>query len=175
MSDHPLIGSRLQQNLHYGQYQWNSSSLPVLSCPTAHKKSECDGCCSTLGAADESNFKFHNCTCGVFLKRAILFFEASLYSIDNGTYIKIQMIRFATSLLGVILVSYTLEIYPSNVRRLGFSVCLGVSSIGSIVMPWLNESFISLDLSGFISFAVASASVIYFVPQLDETYGRMCT
>jgi len=111
----------------------------------------------------------------VFLKRAILFFEASLYSIDNGTYIKIQMIRFATSLLGVILVSYTLEIYPSNVRRLGFSVCLGVSSIGSIVMPWLNESFISLDLSGFISFAVASASVIYFVPQLDETYGRMCT
>ena len=111
----------------------------------------------------------------MFLKRAILFFEASLYSIDNGTYIKIQMIRFATSLLGVILVSYTLEIYPSNVRRLGFSVCLGVSSIGSIVMPWLNESFISLDLSGFISFAVASASVIYFVPQLDETYGRMCT
>jgi hypothetical protein len=50
-----------------------------------------------------------------------------------------------------------------------------MSSIGSILMPWLNESFLSLDLSGFISFAVASAAVLYFIPQLDETYGRMRT
>lgn len=48
------------------------------------------------------------------------------------------MIRFASSLMGNILVSYTLEVYPSNVRSMGFSLCLGVSSLGSIFVPWIN-------------------------------------
>lgn len=47
------------------------------------------------------------------------------------------------SLLALLLVSYTLEVYPSNVRRMGFATCLGVSSVGSILMPWLNQVLIS--------------------------------
>lgn len=77
------------------------------------------------------------------------------------------MTRFAMSLLGIVLVSYTLEVYPSNVRRLGFSVCLGVSSVGSIVMPWINNTLISLGLSGFITFSLASLGALWFIPKLE--------
>lgn len=77
--------------------------------------------------------------------------------------------------MGNLLISYTLEVYPSNARSLGFSLCLGISSVGSIVMPWINESFMYADLSGFISFAVASFTALYFVLKLNETYGRMRT
>lgn len=84
------------------------------------------------------------------------------------------MIRFASSLMGNILVSYTLEVYPSNVRSMGFSFCLGVSSLGSIFVPWINEAFIYANLSGFISFAVASMVVFYFMNKLPETHGKMC-
>ena len=87
----------------------------------------------------------------------------------------IQLIRFSISLIANILVSYTLEVYPSNIRSLGFSLCLGVSSIGSTLMPWLNQSFIYINLSGFISFAFASFITLYFISKLGETYGRMKT
>jgi len=56
MFDHPIIGPRLQQNLHSGQYQLNCGSLSVLSCAIAHKKSQCDVCCGASGAFDESDF-----------------------------------------------------------------------------------------------------------------------
>lgn len=77
------------------------------------------------------------------------------------------MTRFAMSLLGIVLVCYTLEIFPSNVRRLGFSVCLGVSSAGSILIPWLNNLMIQLGLSGFITFALASLATLWFIPKLE--------
>jgi hypothetical protein len=77
------------------------------------------------------------------------------------------------SLLGLILMNYTLEVYPSNVRRLGFSMCLAVSSIGSIGMPGLNELFVNLGLSGFISFSFWSIFILFFIPRLEETMGRM--
>ena len=76
-------------------------------------------------------------------------------------------------LLGIVLVSYTLEVYPANVRRLGFSVCLAISSIGSILMPWLNKTLMHWEMSGYIIFALASAAALVFVPKLEETYGRM--
>jgi hypothetical protein len=79
----------------------------------------------------------------------------------------LQMIRFASALIGNILVSYTLEIYPSNVRSMGFSLCLGVSSLGSIFVPWINEAFIYANLSGFINFSVASIVVFYFMNKLS--------
>lgn len=91
----------------------------------------------------------------------------------HGKAAPTQLIRFAMALMGTVLVSYTLEIYPSDVRRLGFSVCLGVSSVGSILLPWLNKTFIIFDLSGFISFVVASGVVIYFLYKLEETNGQM--
>jgi len=77
------------------------------------------------------------------------------------------MIRFSIVLMGNILISYTLEIYPSNARSLGFSLCLGISSIGSILMPWINSTFIYVDLSGFISLAVASFVAMYFISKLN--------
>ena len=70
------------------------------------------------------------------------------------------------SLLTLILINYTLEVYPSNLRRLGFSVCLAVSSFGSVGMPWLNSTLISLGLSGFISFSLWSIVVLFAIPSL---------
>ena len=83
------------------------------------------------------------------------------------------MIRFAMSLLALVLVNYTIEIYPSNLRRLGFSVCLALSSVGSIGMPWVNSSLIALGVSGYIGFTVTSGAIIFVVPMLEETLGKM--
>jgi hypothetical protein len=42
-------------------------------------------------------------------------------------------------------------------------------------MPMLNQSLLILSLSGFILFTIVSVVVMYFVPMLEETYGRMRT
>jgi len=95
----------------------------------------------------------------------------------SGFYLRIfvciKIIRFSASLMGNILVSYTLEIYPSNIRNLGFSLCLGISSFGSILIPWVISILLYVNLSGFIAFAVVSVMVFYPLHKLYETHGRM--
>ena len=71
------------------------------------------------------------------------------------------------------MINYTLEVYPSDVRRAGFTLCIGLSSIGSTFMPWLVQSFIYIDLSGFISFGFLSILVLYPILLLKETEGEM--
>ena len=87
--------------------------------------------------------------------------------------ISIMVIRFSITLIGSILINYTLEVYPSDLRRSGFRLCLGLSSIGSSFMPWIVQSFIYVDLSGFISFSLFSILVLYPVLLLGETNGEM--
>ena len=58
-------------------------------------------------------------------------------------------------------------------RSLGFAFCIGASSLGSTVLPWLIQSFIYIDLSGFIGFTVATFITLYFITQLQETNGKM--
>lgn len=84
-----------------------------------------------------------------------------------------QLIRFSISLIGSILVNYTLEVYPSDVIKPGFSLCLGLSAIGSAFMPWLVETFIYINLSGFIAFSIFSIAILYFILKLEETNGEM--
>jgi hypothetical protein len=48
-----------------------------------------------------------------------------------------------------------------------------MSSFGSTLMPWLVQSFIYIDLSGFIGFALATIIALYFIMQLQETNGKM--
>lgn len=71
------------------------------------------------------------------------------------------------------LIQYTLEVYPSDVRKLGFCFCVGMSGVGSVLMPWVVELLFYVGLSGFIAFAVVSAGVLYFVLKLEETNGNM--
>lgn len=85
--------------------------------------------------------------------------------------VSLMVIRFSIALIGSILINYTMEVYPSDVRRTGFSLCLGISSIGSTFMPWLVQSFIYIDLSGFISFSLFSVITMYFILLLGETNG----
>lgn len=85
--------------------------------------------------------------------------------------VSLMVIRFSITLIGSILINYTMEVYPSDVRRAGFSLCLGLSSIGSTFMPWLVRSFIYIDLSGFISFSFFSLLTLYFILLLGETNG----
>jgi hypothetical protein len=73
------------------------------------------------------------------------------------------MIRFSIALIGNILINYTLEVYPSNVRNTAYGLLLSVSSLGSIVLPCVNSAFMHAGLSGFIGFAVASAVTVYYV------------
>lgn len=83
------------------------------------------------------------------------------------------MIRFSIALVGNILINYTLEVYPSNVRNMAYPLLLSVSSLGSIILPCVNSAFMHAGLSGFIGFVVASGVAIYFVTELGETYGKM--
>lgn len=87
--------------------------------------------------------------------------------------VSIMVIRFSITLIGSILINYTMQVYPSDVRRAGFSLCLGISSIGSTFMPWLVQSFIYIDLSGFISFSLLSIITLYFILMLGQTNGEM--
>jgi hypothetical protein len=83
------------------------------------------------------------------------------------------MIRFAIALIGNILINYTLEVYPSNVRNVAYMLLLSVSSLGSIVFPCITAAIIHAGFSGFIMFTLASAVAIYHVTQMAETYGNM--
>jgi hypothetical protein len=40
-------------------------------------------------------------------------------------------------------------------------------------MPWLVETFIYVNLSGFISFSILSLIVLYFILMMAETNGEM--
>lgn len=64
------------------------------------------------------------------------------------------------------MIGYTLEVYPANVKNTAYSFCLGVSSLGSVLLPWIDASLISFGFSGFIGLAVASLFPLYFTPQL---------
>jgi hypothetical protein len=75
--------------------------------------------------------------------------------------------------LGNILINYTLEVYPSNVRNMAFALMLSASSLGSVLLPSLTSAFIHAGFSGFIGFAAASVVAVYFVTMLGETFGKM--
>lgn len=102
-----------------------------------------------------------------------MFQQNSLSDFDHGTAADMKMIRFSVALTGNILISYTLEVYPANVKRLAYAFMLGVSSAGSILLPWINQVLISADFSGFIAVLVASIAPLYFTPRLPETGGRV--
>lgn len=71
------------------------------------------------------------------------------------------------------MIGYTIEVYPANVKNTAYSFCLCASSLGSILLPWIDATFISWGWSGFIGLAVASVFPLYFTPRLAETNGRM--
>lgn len=50
----------------------------------------------------------------------------------------LKMIRFSVALTGNILISYTLEVYPANVKKLAYAFMLGASAFGSILLPCIN-------------------------------------
>lgn len=64
------------------------------------------------------------------------------------------------------MIGYTIEVYPANVKNTAYSFFLGVSSLGSILLPWIDASFISWEWSGFIGLAIASLFPLYFTPRL---------
>jgi hypothetical protein len=95
--------------------------------------------------------------------------------VHYGKDVLIKLIRFSIALIGNILINYTLEVYPSNVRNMAYPFLLSVSSFGSILLPWINSAFIHAGFSGFIGFAAASGVAIYFATDLSETNGKMRT
>lgn len=71
--------------------------------------------------------------------------------------------------------NYTIEVYPTKVRNLGFGVCLAAGSAGSIAMSVLIDILTTVGLSPFVPFALISVSIVYFIPQLPETDGKITT
>lgn len=76
------------------------------------------------------------------------------------------MIRFSIALIGNILINYTLEVYPSNVRNVAYMLLLSVSSLGSILLPCITAAIIHARFSGFIMFTLTSALAIFYVTQM---------
>lgn len=60
-----------------------------------------------------------------------------------------------------------------EVRHTALGMCVGVSAVGSLLLPWVNAAVMGMGLSGFIPFTLAAVVAIYFILQLGETYGRM--
>lgn len=104
--------------------------------------------------------------------RRKLFQQSPLQNFSYGKQTSIQLIRFAIALTGNILISYTLEVYPANVKNLAYSFFLGASAFGSILLPWLNELFIQFGFSGFIPIVLLCLVPLYWTPRLAETGGR---
>ncbi len=77
-----------------------------------------------------------------------------------------QIIRFSVSLIGSVIMNYTVEVYPSKIRNLGFGLCLAAASGGSALMPLLVELPRVVSLSPFTCFALLSLAALYFIPQL---------
>ena len=71
--------------------------------------------------------------------------------------------------------NYTIEVFPTKVRNLGFGVCLAAGSVGSVAMPLFIEVLVLIGLSPFIAFAIISGMMIYFIPWLPETDGKITT
>ena len=76
------------------------------------------------------------------------------------------MIRFAIALAGNVLIGYTAEVYPANLKHTAYAFCLGVSSLGSVVLPWVGAVMVGWGWSGFIGIAAVSLVALYFVPKL---------
>lgn len=70
------------------------------------------------------------------------------------------------------MIGYTIEVYPANVKNTAYSFCLAVSSLGSLLFPWVDALLISWGWSGFIGLAVFSLLPLYLSPRLRETDGR---
>ena len=64
------------------------------------------------------------------------------------------------------MIGYTLEVYQVNLKHLAYSFMIGISSSGSILLPWINLMFIEAELSSFIPFAIFSLAPLYFIPRL---------
>jgi hypothetical protein len=62
--------------------------------------------------------------------------------------------------------NYTVEVFPSKIRNLGFGICLGAASIGSVLMPLFVELLVVMNLSPFICFSLLSMLILYMIPQL---------
>ncbi len=105
--------------------------------------------------------------------RVELLQQSSLQDFNHGKKISIQLIRFSIALTGNILISYTLEVYPANVKKLAYYFLLGASAFGSILLPWLNEFFIQSGFSGFIVILAVCLLPLYWTPRLPETGGRV--
>lgn len=46
--------------------------------------------------------------------------------------------RFSIALIGNIMIGYTLEVYQINLKPLAYSFLIRISSVGSILLPWVN-------------------------------------
>mgnify|MGYP000159167628 CR=1 FL=1 len=92
--------------------------------------------------------------------------QISIQNICYGISIIIQLIRFSIALTGNVLIGYTHEVYQLNLKHLAYSFLLGISSAGSILLPWINKMFIQAHLSGFIPFALFSLVPLYFIVRL---------
>lgn len=62
--------------------------------------------------------------------------------------------------------NYTIEVYPTKVRNLGFGICLAAGSAGSVCMSLLVDILTRVGLSPFVPFAIISILIIYFIPML---------
>ena len=101
----------------------------------------------------------------------ISFLILSLANISKNVELYLNFIcRFATSAIELVFYTYTLEVYPTQVRCLNFGINVTFGNIGSVVSPLIYEYLPSWIF--LVSFAILTVFHSFLLIFLPETEGK---
>jgi OCT family organic cation transporter-like MFS transporter 4/5 len=112
-------------------------------------------------------------------KGTIIFYEviavagyAVLFFVELSDLLNVIVVfccRFAVAGIFTILYTYSLEVYPTPVRAVGFGINSAAARVGSIACPFLIEIMDKYINLVFVSLNVICLILMFFMP---ETYGQ---
>lgn len=79
--------------------------------------------------------------------------------------------RYCVSYYYGILFIYVIEIYPEQIRTIGFGTVSAVGALGAIFIQQIIQIFVSYHQDPLPYFAVFSLICAYLCSQLPETHG----
>jgi len=112
---------------------------------------------------------------------AIIFFPIpdECYLAVEGCYqkrvslVSTILAKFGLSFFASVLITYTSESYPTEVRPLGLGITMSTGRLGAIAMPFIVAYMSNTQVNPLFSFGVAGVIALIFIYFLPETYGRI--
>ena len=84
-----------------------------------------------------------------------------------------KLAKFGLAFFASVLITYTSESYPTEVRTLGLGLTMSTGRLGAIAMPFIVAWLDNTQVSPLFSFGVAGLIALIFIYFLPETYGRI--